>query len=172
MREKGYYSVRTGKHAGGAKLDLAAFKKLLVSIHRQFQTRDYFQEAFGYNCVDAGEVPGSLGEDVEGAIFIAIRKDNLWPIWTRIDDYTEDDLFDVIEFLYDSISKPIDGYFHSYSGCGMHYTTFNRSEGQVEFRGALNPVLACYQDGYQISDIGEILTLPEIGMSPLLEVTC
>ena len=170
-REKRYYSVRTGKHPGGAKLDLPALKKLFLSIDNQFSSRDYFQEAFGYDCVDAGYVPGSLGEDVGGAILIAVRKDSLWPLRDRLSEYSEDDLFDMIEFLHDHVSKPVDGYFHSYSGCGMHYSTFNRPDGQLEYRTALNPILECYGDGYVLSEAGEILALPEEGMATLTEAT-
>lgn len=171
MRSKGYYSIRTGKHPGGAKLDLPALKKIFLSIDSQFSSRGYFQEAFGYHCVDAGEVPGSLGDDAGGAILIAIRKDNFWPLRDRVSDYSEEDLFDMIEFLFDHVSKPIDGYFHSYGGCGMHYSTFNRPEGQSEYRAALNPVLLCYEDGYELSELGEILALPEEGMSTLTGAT-
>jgi len=169
MRERGYYSVRTGKHPGGAKLDLPSLKKIFLSVDKQFRDRNYFQEAFGYTCIDAGEVTGTLGEDIVGAILIALRKDNLWPIWTKIDSYSEDDLFDIIEFLFDKVSKPIDGYFHSYGGCGMHYSSFNRNEGQLEYRAALNPLLVCYGDGFELSENGEMLSMPELGMSPLLE---
>lgn len=171
MREKGYYSVRTGKHPLGAKLDLSALKKLVASIHRQFQNRDYFQESFGYECVDVGDVPGTLGEDVEGVMLVLLRKEDIWPIWKQIESYSEDDLFDVIEFLYDNVSKPVDGYYHSYGNCGMHYSTFNRTEGQAEFRAALNPILASYEEGFQLSEDGEVLTMPETGMSQLLEAT-
>lgn len=166
-RERGYYSVRTGRHPAGAKLDLPSFKKLFVSLDRQFTARDYFQEAFGYECVDAGRVPGSLGEDITGAILIAIRKEGLWPLHDCISDYDEDDLFDMIEFLYDHVSKPVDGHYHSYGGCGMHYATFNKPEGQAEYRMALIPILGCYASGYELSERGEILALPEAGMAPL-----
>ena len=167
-RAKGYYSVRTGKHPGGAQLDLPSLKKLLLSIDRQFTARAYFQEAFGYECVDAGEVPGSLGEDIAGKVLIALRKEDLWPFREHISDYSEDDLFDMVEFLYDQVSKPIDGYFHSFGGCGTHYSTFNRPEGQAEYRASLNPILACYESGYELSVDGEILALPEQGMTPLI----
>lgn len=73
MREKGYYSLRTGKHPEGAKLDLAGLKKLFMSIYRSFQNKDYYQEAFGYDCVDAGSVPGTLGEDIEGVLVVEVR---------------------------------------------------------------------------------------------------
>jgi hypothetical protein len=171
MRERGYYSARTGKHPNAARLDLSGLKRIFLSIERQFRDRDYFQEAFGFECVDAGDVPGSLGEDIEGAMLIALRKENLWPLRNNVDAYTEDDLFDMIEFFFDHISKPVDGYFHNYNGCGMHYSTFNRIEGQSEFRAALNPILHSYSSGFELSDQGEILNLPEQGMSTLLEAT-
>lgn len=49
----------------------------------------------------------------------------------------------------------------------MHYSTFNRPEGQSEYRAALNLVLTCYGDGYELSELGEILALPEEGMATL-----
>ena len=45
-----------------------------------------------------------------------------------------DDLFDVIEFLYDHVSKPIetDGVYHSWGQCGWHYSKFERENGKKE----------------------------------------
>lgn len=168
MRAGGYYSTRTGKLPNSARLELPGLKKAFLSIERRFRDLDYFQEAFGYECVDAGFVQGTLGEDFEGAILIAIRKENLWPIRDRVERYSEDDLFDVLEFLFDNISKPIDGYFHSYNNCGTHYSTFNRLQGQQEFRAALNPILSSYSTGFELSERGEILNLPHAGMASLL----
>ena len=169
MREHGYYSARTGRHPQGAKIDLQSLKKIFLSIERQFRDRGYFQEAFGYECVDAGYVPGTLGEDVQGALLISLRKEDLWPLRDKVDSYTEDDLFDVIEFLFDNISAPVDGFFHSYSSCGMHYSTFNHNAGQQELRSVLNPILKCYSDGFELSDNGELLSMPDSGMIPLLQ---
>lgn len=171
MRQQGYYSIRTGKHPNGARLDLPSFKKLFISVDKQFTDQGFFQESFGYNCVDAGDVPGTLGEDIEGRILIELRKDNIWPMWSQIDFYTEDDLFDLIEFLFDNISKPVDGHFHSYGNCGMHYSSFNRHEGQQEFRSVLNQILAAYEGGFTLSESGEMLTMPGKGMSQLLEAS-
>ncbi len=50
----------------------------------------------------------------------------------------------------------------------MHYSSFSRNDGRSEYRAALNPILACYGDGYELSENGEILGLPEQGMLPLL----
>ena len=117
-------------------------------------------------------MPGTLGEDIEGTMLIAILKENLWPLRNSIDQYTEDDLFDVIEFLLlHHISKPIDGYFHSFNSCGMHYSTFNRPDGQSEFRAVINPILGSYSSGFELSENGEILGLPDHGMSSLLKAS-
>jgi hypothetical protein len=56
---------------------------------------------------------------------------------------------------------------HSYAGCGMHYSRFDRSSGQSEFRTAINDILADYSTGYELSSQGEIIHLPEAGFEHL-----
>jgi len=89
----------------------------------------------------------------------------LWPIQQKFKSYSEDDLFDVIEFLYDHVSKPIDGYCHTY--CGYHYNTFDKKTGQQEFRDGISQILCDYKEGYELSDDGEILESPEQGLENL-----
>ena len=167
--DKPYYSLRIGTHKGEISLDLPAAKKLFLPLYRSFDQKYYFQEAFGYKCVDSGYIAGTTGQEIEGALLLALRKDYLFPIEDHISGYTEDDFFDVVEFLHDHISKPIDGYLHNYHGCGWHYSEFNRLEGQSDFRAALNPILSCLDRGFVLSDGGEILHIAEPGLIPLLE---
>jgi hypothetical protein len=54
-----YYSVRTGKNPLGTSIDLFALSSLFHTAYRQLEEAGYFQEHFGYTCVDAGDVPGS-----------------------------------------------------------------------------------------------------------------
>ena len=133
MRERGYYSARTGKHPNAARLDLSGLKKIFISLERQFRDRDYFQEAFGYECVDAGEIPGSLGEDIQGAMLIAVRKENLWPARDNIDSYTEDDLFDVMEFFFDYVQSPWTGTFIATTAAGCTIRLSIGSKDRVSF---------------------------------------
>ncbi|MGE3303149.1 MAG: hypothetical protein AB7M12_08545, partial [Hyphomonadaceae bacterium] len=72
-----------------------------MAIYNQLDERFYFQQAFGYHCVDAGFVAGTLGSDIGAAAFIAFERDGLLPISENLDGYSEEDLFDVIEFLFD-----------------------------------------------------------------------
>jgi hypothetical protein len=167
MRKRSYYSVRTNKNPN-ASLDLPIMLRLFKDIYQNYVQKDYFQEAFGYDCVDAGEVPGILGPDIEAQMLRKLFKPNLWPINEKYTNYSEDDLFDVIEFLFDYISKPLEGYHHTYNGCGWHYETFDKNSGQQEFKIEINDLLSNYEGGHELSDQGEILVLADNGFEPLL----
>jgi hypothetical protein len=169
MEERKYYSVRNALNQGKLHLDLDLLKQLFLAIYSDFRDKYYFQEAFGYECVDAGFVPGTTGRDTEAFFLIKLRKQNLWPIETMIDNYSEDDLFDVIELLHDLIAKPIDGYYHSWDQCGWHYQTFDEPAGQSEFRQKINDILRDYCEGYELSEAGEILSIGDTGLESLLK---
>jgi hypothetical protein len=169
MVNRRYYSVRTGKNPDAIRFDLEMLRRLFRDIYLEFISNDYFQEAFGFDCVDAGEVAGKLGADIEAQMFRVLRKPNLWTIQDKCLNYSEDDLFDVIELLYDWISKPIDGFNHTFGNCGWHYNTFDKIAGQKEFRDKINDILCDYQDGYELSENGEILEQAEQGLDLLFE---
>lgn len=166
-RKKPYYSVRTGKNPLSHGLDLKAILELFQSLYLRFESEGYFQEHLGFYCIDEGFKPGALGYDIDAAILIEVRKRDMTPIGEKIWNYAEDDLFDMIEFLYDHCSKPIDGNYHSYGDCGWHYQTFDRNSGRKEFREKANKILSLYNEGYELSSDGEILTLPDAGLSGL-----
>ncbi|MCF7838331.1 MAG: hypothetical protein K9N49_06845 [Candidatus Marinimicrobia bacterium] len=168
MRNKPYYSVRTGMHLPqGPSLDLV--KNLFLALYNRLQHQGYFHEYFGYSCVDEGDVEGKLGPDIENAFFLSLKKDGLWPIATKLPDYVEGDLFDVMEFLFDCVSKPVEKYYHSFSNCGWHYTMFDQSLGQAEFQAEINKLLRDYQDGFEMSQEGEILSAVAPGFENLLD---
>jgi hypothetical protein len=169
MNKRDYYSVRTGKIKPNELIDLKILKKLFLIIYRKLEDEGYFQRYFGYYCVDQEEVAGELGYDLDSVLFIHLKKENLYPIQSKIEHYSEDDFFDVLEFLHDYCSKPIDGYFHQHNGCGYHYEEFNDKEGQQYFRQNVNPILKDFGKGFEISDEGEILQLADSGLSFLFD---
>ena len=140
---------------------------LFIATYDRFDRADYFQEAFGYWCIDAKDVPGTLGLHVEAQILRRLRKGNLWPIRDRAIEYSDDDVFDMIEFLHDYISKPLEGRYHDYGGCGYHYNTFDKQRGRLEFRTEMNQILRDYGEGYELSEDGEILTLGQPDVASL-----
>ncbi len=138
-------------------------------MYLHFEEEGYFQEAFGYECIDQGKVHGKLGSDVDSLIVRKLRKEDLWPIPEKLPTYSEDDMFDVIEFLFDCASKPTDGIHHDYADCGWHYTDFDEGTGRIEFRGEVNELLRDYSSGFEISQDGEILSLPAQGLESLID---
>lgn len=163
MKKREYYSIRTGSNPQ-KNIELDMLRRLFKDVYLSFSQRYYFQEAFGYYCVDQDSVVGTLGNDVEAQMFLAFRKGELWPIEEKCLDYSEDDLFDVVEFLHDNVSLPVSGYYHDHAGCGWHYSEFDRFNGQLEFRTELNALLRDYNEGYELSEDGEILVLGDKGL--------
>jgi hypothetical protein len=167
MPSRAYYSTRAGRNSGAA-LDLPTLKRLFLAIYLDLCGAEHLQEMLGKNCPDDPDAFGVAGRDVEAYVLRRIRKSDLWPPSKRIDSYTEDDLFDMIEFLYDHVSQGVDGHMHSYGGCGMHYSTFDREPARAAYRTAINDLLADYGTGYALSHAGEIESLPETGFANLV----
>ena len=178
-RPREYFSQRHGRGPKAGPLPFEAVRRLVISVLDDFRARDYLQEAFGYECVDAGKVNGTVGAD-PGAYFLrAIMRDGIWPYWEPdLDEITfipanyepealweswdADTLFDVIEVLHDLVSQPTEGRYHSYGDCGWHYTEFNRTAGQKELREELNAVLRLNDPPYEINGLGQVIeTGPE-----------
>jgi len=140
---KKYWSQRKGLTA---KYSFFSLIIAIKSVFNDFENRDYFQEYYGYYCVDAGHVNGKAGIDISNFIFRKIRRQIKWPL--EFDIFDEDTLFDIIELLHDTISFPLEGYFHEYAGCGYHYSSFDTLKGQDEYRKEINEIIADYESGY------------------------
>lgn len=159
-----YYSVRKSKNP----LTEDRLKLLFGAVFGQFREKQYFDEAFGFYCVDRDWVPGTIGKERDIYFLRHLRKPNLWPIEEKLDSYTEDDLFDVIELLYDLVSEPLEGTYHSHENCGMHYLTFNQPSGRAKFRSEINEILPDYKEGYELAENGEIVEKADKGVETLL----
>jgi hypothetical protein len=171
MRTSPYYSVRTGKHPTGGRLNFDMFRRQLLGLYQEFEERGHFQEALGYHCVDSGYVEGQAGPKPEQFVFRKLRKEHLWPIGHNAESLSEDDLFDLVEFLYDHASKGVDGGYHQYCECGWHYRTFDRSTGRNEFRAAVNELLRDYASGYELLVDGELVEVAPRGLAELIETS-
>lgn len=167
-----YYHQRSGAQQA-PKLDLDAVKKLLGTSYALFSSRDYFQEALGYHCVDAGVVPGSCGEDVAGWILVNAWLESVYPFGEQIPSFEEPTLFATIELLWDLVSAPLkDGsYHHTYNACGWHYAKFDKALGQREWRSNVNKILEFYGEGFELSNSGEVQRLGEPGLAEIMTAT-
>ena len=150
-----YYSNR--KNPDASRLDLPMLVKLFKVVYLEFLKNDYFYAKYE-------AVSGTLGADIEAQMFLAIRKSDLYPIEEKCNNYSEDDLFDVIEFLYDCVSKHI----HGYDGWDDYDDYYDTLAGQQEFRDRINQLLCDYREGYELSENGEILEFTEQGLEELV----
>jgi hypothetical protein len=167
-RPRKYFSIRNGKTPEALKLDLSTLKALFLNAYDHFGGNGYFDEAFGSYCVDAGEIEGTVGANVEAYVLFTTMKKDVWPIGEKIGSYSENDLFDMIEFLFDHISKPQQKDYHSWDGCGYHYSDFSTTLGQEEYRERLNLLLERYGSGYELNARGELMELSPHGLRHLL----
>jgi hypothetical protein len=181
---KQYFSQRHGRGPKAGPLGFDSVRKLVVNVLDDFREREYFQEAFGYTCVDAGLVNGTVGSDPNAFFLRKIMRENLWPYWEEVCTFSDgfnnvyeprwtlwdaDTLCDVIEVLHDMVSKPVDGRYHDYANCGWHYDKFDRLAGQADFRREMTDVLRMGDPAYEFDDLGHIVEAAPAEFRQLLE---
>jgi len=163
-----YYSLRNARKSEIKRLSLEETLSLFIRVYDQFQKDGYFDEAFGFDCVDVGHIAGKI-KDIQLELALSVRKENLWPMKNSSWLYEEDDLFDMIEFLFQQVSKPVSGEEHSYNNCGMHWETFDQIEGRILYRTRVNAVLDRYEKRFELSPDGEVLQSVEVGFEPIFD---
>lgn len=85
---------------------------------------------------------------------------DIWPFRTNILLYDEARLFSVIEFLYEYVyNNTINGQYRDIV------------DGQKEYRNMVNDILRFYNEGYELSDDGEIFKLSPPGFETLIKET-
>lgn len=172
MKRK-YYSQRENGGKNEKKISLYDLKKVFEIVYSEFYDKKYFCEKLELNCcVDQND------PDLNGILLKEMRRDDLWPISDgyevvgKLKFYTKNDLFDMIEFIFENISKPIETpnlHYHTWCSCGLHYTEFSKKDGQNEFRSEINEFLGDFEGGYELSENGEILHKADHGLKKLLD---
>jgi len=147
-------------------MTVSELQELFLGIYKEFDRKGYFQEYFGYYCSDQVEayegVVTSL-DHIGDYIFRKLRKKYLWPIEINIVQYDEVDVFDMVEFFFEHISKPIitDNDYHYGWECGPHYHLFDKEAGEREYIESINGILNDYKKGYELAENGEIYSLAQ-----------
>jgi hypothetical protein len=144
--DRRYFSARKGKPSVSA----GEAKWRLESLYILFRNKDYFKEKLRVEKRDTDTLAR------EAVVFLGFRA---FPIsqWDP-EDITEDHIFDVIEFLYDHISKPgVMVEMPSDSGYGYwDYDSYDESAGKEEFRAAANLMLGEIGEGFELEKDGQI----------------
>ncbi len=183
--ERAYWSSRVGR-GPQANPDIRDLARSLTLAVAEMAQRDFFQEWYGYDCIDAGYVKGKANVDITTHADTVLRYQQTWPLpdplieppdGAAIDDEMghhielEDQIFDLIEFFHDHISAGVEdaGYYHSYNQCGWHFSQFDAAPARELFRSRLNAVLRNYRSGFQLTIEGEIERSAPPGLDSLLD---
>ena len=167
---RAYWSERQGK-ANVRSFTPEQVRRAFASVVAVCDEADELQESFGYECVDDGFVPGSLGTAIDERLLIILGRDNLWPVSRFAPDWDDDTLFDMMEFLYDHVSTgdTSTSRYHSFSNCGMHYSRFNPNPARANYLARVNEILRRMTPGFEMTESGEILRGVVDGIAPLLD---
>ena len=168
--QRPYYHLR----GDGYKPPSIPFDKLckvFSEMLRGYAEAGYLQKAFGYHCVDAGDVSGEKCASIATHLLIDAMIEIETPVWDHIGTLDEKQVLGMHEWLFGVIAKPLPefGSYHSYSNCGWHYNKFDVEAGQREYVPAANRHLRLYQPGYKLTEQGELELLMEEPAATILE---
>ncbi len=138
--------------------------KRVEHVFMYFRDRDYFKERLG---ITEYSIPDSAGHL---AAISLTRKPFSNNKWSNL-SLEEDDVFDFIEFLFDFVSKPgkLTTFVTETNYNYKDYEDFDENAAKTEFRAKVNLLLCDYRDGYELTELGEILTLGDAGLTDILQ---
>lgn len=161
-----YFGIRSSEN-GRVNFDLSDLRMFLFETFEFFEEKGYFSEAFGSACEDHDDEIGYF--DSKSSMFMKaiLGKSNLWPLKEHYLNYERDDIFSVIEFLFDHVSKPTEETRHGWNNGCVHYLKFDKPNGQSDFLARINFFLEQYEEGWALSPSGQINSLPLHGFENL-----
>lgn len=162
-----YYHQRRGTRP--RQIDLATLNRFFLATYRAKESQGYFSEFFGIFCVDDGPTTGKAGQDISAFIDQKLYWPDQWPLLRTFEQgLDEEHLFTYVEFLFDLVSKPTEGWFHSYGGCGNHWSAWDKKAGQDEWRAEINSYLRHYGEGFELTEVGEVQRIGRDGLHELM----
>jgi hypothetical protein len=160
MTNRKYYSSRAKKEP----LMLSDLYHKLQHVYLYFAKRDYLKQKAG---IIGTSIPDQFIHKAGFSLRFQPFPINKW----APNDITEDNIFDVIEFLYDHVSEPgEEGYLTTDTGFNYRdYLDYDTEAGRREFQEKINLILTDYRDGYELSEDGEILAIGRDGLKQILD---
>jgi hypothetical protein len=133
----------------------------IVALFNSALTTGAFGIDFADTCEDNGQ---PIGSD-DGSVGLALRADipniGRWPDAGTIPDVLS--ALDLVQFIYAHVGKPEQLGYHQYFG--HYHLSFDRSEGQNEFRGKVNRIFGRNGVAYELEYDGSIKRMA----APVLE---
>ncbi|WP_445489829.1 hypothetical protein [Niallia sp. 03133] len=162
-----YYAERNNLLNKDFKIDLDDLKNYFIQVYRYFNDRKLFDVAF--NGVWQSERykedyqlhPPTMSPSPEIFFLNHLNKDEIYPFWEYYESYSEEELFTVIEILYNHI-------------CSYNYSegTFIEEKYKQEFAMHINNLLKRYKNGFYLNEKhGFIMEEPNEAVNALMNET-
>lgn len=164
-----YFSEARGLRKG---YGLAELREMVRDLYKSLNEKGHLTQWLGYDCVDNGFVPGTAGSDPGGDVLLDVGRVGLWPPDPAANAWSEDAIFDFLQFVGGKVSSPVpeSGYYHQYNGCGWHDQDFTTEPARSSYIERVNKILSRYGDGWEMKPNLEIVERAPAGMDNLLNV--
>lgn len=163
-----YFSEARGLRNG---YGLPELRVMVRDLYADLRERDHLTEWFGYECIDAGNVPGTGGNDPGRDLVLDIGRTDVWPVTPVEAEWSEDAIFDFLQFIGTKVSTPItDGArYHDYANCGWHFDKFKPEPARSDYVQRVNKMLSRYRDGWEMKADFEIVERAPVGLDKLIK---
>jgi hypothetical protein len=144
-----YYSSRNNP----TSITLSDLYWKLQNLFELFKEKDYLKSKAG---ITSSNIPAEIMYEASIALNFQPFPITKWELGT----YTEDQIFDTIEFLYDYVSKP-GKWANMTDDSGWNYSdyeNYDEAAGREEFRRKANQILSEYKTGFELTKDGLILS--------------
>lgn len=148
-----YYAERKGLLENDLKIDFQDLKEYFIKVYRYFDNRNCFKAAIDGIWIkpryeDKRQILAPLFEGGAEVFFLThIQSTSIYPIYEYYEDYTETELFTLIEILYDKIGV------YNYDE-----KVLEQVQIREEFATLINNILKFYEDGYFLEPSTGIIT--------------
>lgn len=164
METRRYYSQRIGNIK---PLELNDLKVAFKSVYEHFKERQYFIDFFGKDILSKD---GIIGNSFEAFCMRKINRSINHPRMALL--YKEEDIFDVIELLYEYINYPdVIPSTIVWASDEISAVPEKKVIAQKEFRDEINVFLKQYSYGWELSEEGYIRNILEDSFIELVDNT-
>ena len=146
-----YWPDRHGSDRRGSdrgRLDQPVLRRRFVQLVHELRRIGHFGAELPEDCVDEHDPP-----DADALLAERLGIAGLWPLQPQ--HWGEDTFYGLIEVFHDLSVRPRGRRYHSYNGCGWHYSSFGIETGQALYRWRVNRLLDTAAVGLQLADSGE-----------------
>ncbi len=147
-----YWSQRRLGRAPSAPMSFDSLKTKWVEFIGELLGRGYLDQRFPSTCVDDSE---AVEADQSAELERLIGVPNLWPLSASAPSWDEDMFIDLVEVFHDLVARPTRRHFHSFAGCGWHWSGFEIGPARRLYRAQVNQLLERGAVSYRLADSGE-----------------